>query len=69
MIDPRILLVLKGDSKKLYESVHKQILSLPGDTLLYPAHDYTGATNKDLFLSQSISDLSHFSDSKQNKFG
>jgi glyoxylase-like metal-dependent hydrolase (beta-lactamase superfamily II)/rhodanese-related sulfurtransferase len=33
-----------GDSAKLYESVHTQILSLPDDTLLYPAHDYKGRT-------------------------
>ncbi|UYV80660.1 ETHE1 [Cordylochernes scorpioides] len=30
----------QGDSARLYESVHSQILSLPEDFLLYPAHDY-----------------------------
>jgi sulfur dioxygenase len=34
----------QGDSAKLYESVHEQILSLADDTLLYPAHDYKGRT-------------------------
>jgi sulfur dioxygenase len=34
----------QGDPRKLYESVHKQILSLPDNFLLYPAHDYTGQT-------------------------
>lgn len=34
----------QGNSKTLYESVHNQILSLPQDFLLYPAHDYTGQT-------------------------
>lgn len=34
----------EGDAGRLYESVHSQIFSLPGDTLLYPAHDYTGQT-------------------------
>jgi glyoxylase-like metal-dependent hydrolase (beta-lactamase superfamily II)/rhodanese-related sulfurtransferase len=33
-----------GDSERLFESVHAQILSLPDDTLLYPAHDYKGRT-------------------------
>ena len=33
-----------GDSRKLYRSVHEKILSLPDDTLIYPAHDYKGRT-------------------------
>jgi sulfur dioxygenase len=33
-----------GDARMLYQSVHQQILSLPSDYLLYPAHDYTGRT-------------------------
>lgn len=28
----------QGDARKLYKSIHKQILSLPSDYLLYPAH-------------------------------
>uniref|UniRef100_A0A915KKV6 Persulfide dioxygenase ETHE1, mitochondrial n=1 Tax=Romanomermis culicivorax TaxID=13658 RepID=A0A915KKV6_ROMCU len=32
----------QGDPALLYESVHKQILSLPKDYLLYPAHNYHG---------------------------
>ena len=31
-----------GDARTLYRSVHEQIFSLPGDTLLYPGHDYKG---------------------------
>lgn len=31
-----------GDSKKLYESVHEQIFSLPDSTIVYPGHDYKG---------------------------
>ncbi len=27
-------------SRKLYDSVHTQIFSLPDDTEVYPAHDY-----------------------------
>ena len=32
----------QGDSATLYRSVKAQILSLPADTLIYPAHDYRG---------------------------
>lgn len=34
----------QGDAGRLYDSVHQQILSLPPDTLVYPAHDYKGRT-------------------------
>ncbi|KAG8188798.1 hypothetical protein JTE90_009190 [Oedothorax gibbosus] len=34
----------EGDSATLYDSVHKQIFSLPESYLLYPAHDYKGFT-------------------------
>lgn len=34
----------QGNSETLYKSVHEQIFSLPAETLLYPAHDYTGQT-------------------------
>ncbi|XP_048357254.1 persulfide dioxygenase ETHE1, mitochondrial isoform X1 [Sphaerodactylus townsendi] len=30
--------------ESLYRSVHEKIFSLPGDCLVYPAHDYTGQT-------------------------
>jgi len=33
-----------GSPARLYDSVHEQILSLPKDFLLYPAHDYKGFT-------------------------
>lgn len=32
----------QGDARKLYRSVHDQILSLPDDAELYPGHDYKG---------------------------
>jgi glyoxylase-like metal-dependent hydrolase (beta-lactamase superfamily II)/rhodanese-related sulfurtransferase len=35
----------QGDSATLFRSVHGQILSLPEDTALYPAHDYKGRTS------------------------
>ncbi|KAK7062999.1 Ethylmalonic encephalopathy 1 [Halocaridina rubra] len=34
----------EGSSEKLYDSVHSEILSLPDDYILYPAHDYKGQT-------------------------
>ncbi len=34
----------EGDPHVLYHSVREQILSLPDDCLLYPAHDYRGLT-------------------------
>jgi glyoxylase-like metal-dependent hydrolase (beta-lactamase superfamily II)/rhodanese-related sulfurtransferase len=33
-----------GDARQLFHSVHEQILSLPDDCALYPAHDYNGRT-------------------------
>jgi glyoxylase-like metal-dependent hydrolase (beta-lactamase superfamily II)/rhodanese-related sulfurtransferase len=33
-----------GSAGQLYRSVHDQIFSLPGSCLLYPGHDYRGAT-------------------------
>lgn len=32
----------QGDSRRLYQSVHEQILSLPDTCSLYPGHDYKG---------------------------
>uniref|UniRef100_W5MEW0 Persulfide dioxygenase ETHE1, mitochondrial n=1 Tax=Lepisosteus oculatus TaxID=7918 RepID=W5MEW0_LEPOC len=32
----------QGCASALYESVHKKIFTLPGECLVYPAHDYTG---------------------------
>jgi glyoxylase-like metal-dependent hydrolase (beta-lactamase superfamily II)/rhodanese-related sulfurtransferase len=34
----------QGDPAAMYRSVHDCIFSLPGDCLLYPAHDYRGLT-------------------------
>ena len=34
----------EGDPAALYRSVHERIFSLPGDTLIYPGHDYNGRT-------------------------
>jgi sulfur dioxygenase len=34
----------EGDPAALYRSVREQIFALPGDCLLYPAHDYRGLT-------------------------
>ena len=32
----------QGDARRLFRSVRDRILALPGDTRLYPAHDYRG---------------------------
>ncbi|ELK33753.1 Protein ETHE1, mitochondrial [Myotis davidii] len=34
----------QGCAKTLYRSVHEKIFTLPGDCLIYPAHDYHGLT-------------------------
>lgn len=34
----------QGDPRRMYQSVHTQIFSLPQACLLYPAHDYRGLT-------------------------
>ncbi|KAM5236876.1 persulfide dioxygenase ETHE1, mitochondrial [Ctenodactylus gundi] len=34
----------QGCAKTLYHSVHQKIFTLPGDCLVYPAHDYCGLT-------------------------
>ncbi|AKR42255.1 MBL fold metallo-hydrolase [Methylophilus sp. TWE2] len=34
----------QGNAGQLYDSIHKQIFSLPDDTLIYPGHDYNGNT-------------------------
>lgn len=34
----------QGSPQQLFESVHRQILTLPDDCLLYPGHDYRGIT-------------------------
>ncbi|XP_070822619.1 persulfide dioxygenase ETHE1, mitochondrial [Chaetodon trifascialis] len=34
----------QGCAKKLYESVHQKIFTLPDHCLIYPAHDYLGQT-------------------------
>lgn len=31
-----------GDAPTLFRSVHEKLFALPGDTLVYPAHDYQG---------------------------
>ena len=34
-----------GDSALEYESIHDTILALPDETIVYPAHDYSGRTH------------------------
>jgi sulfur dioxygenase len=56
-----------GSSRTLYQSVRERVLSLPDDTLIYPAHDYKGRTvstvaeekqhNPRLGMSRSLADF------------
>lgn len=32
----------EGNAETLYDSIHKQIFTLPDDTIVYPGHDYKG---------------------------
>lgn len=32
----------RGDAASLYESITRRLFTLPGDTLVYPGHDYSG---------------------------
>jgi rhodanese-related sulfurtransferase len=34
----------QGSAERLFRSVHERILTLPGDCLIYPGHDYRGLT-------------------------
>lgn len=34
----------QGDPEVLFDSIHRQLFSLPPDTLVYPGHDYQGNT-------------------------
>ncbi|KAI7806107.1 persulfide dioxygenase ETHE1, mitochondrial [Triplophysa rosa] len=34
----------QGCPKRLYQSIHKKIFTLPGSCFIYPAHDYKGQT-------------------------
>lgn len=34
----------QGNARQLYQSVHRELFSLPPTTLVYPAHDYKGRT-------------------------
>lgn len=33
-----------GEARMMYQSIHSEIFTLPDETLLYPAHDYSGLT-------------------------
>ena len=46
-----------SDIKKLYESVYNKILSLPGNTIIYPGHDYGPKMSISLEENISISPL------------
>ncbi len=35
----------QGNAGTLYDSIHKQLFSLPDDTIVYPGHDYKGRSS------------------------
>ncbi len=41
-----------GSSHKLYQSVTKKLFSLPGKTIVYPAHDYKGHTKSTIEMEK-----------------
>ncbi|MBX2988327.1 MAG: MBL fold metallo-hydrolase [Bdellovibrionaceae bacterium] len=44
----------EGSAQKLYESVHRQLFTLPDDTLVYPAHDYKGFTSSSIGMEKKF---------------
>ncbi|MDE4967909.1 MBL fold metallo-hydrolase, partial [Francisella tularensis] len=34
-----------GDSYEAYDSIMNKLMTLPGSTIIYPGHDYTGITS------------------------
>lgn len=42
----------QGSSERLYESVIKNLFSLPDDTQVYPAHDYRGHTSSTIEMEK-----------------
>lgn len=42
----------QGSSERLYESVYNKIFTLPGDTQVYPGHDYRGQTHSTIELEK-----------------
>lgn len=42
----------EGSAEKLFESIQKQLFSLPDETVVYPAHDYKGFTSSTIGLEK-----------------
>ncbi len=42
-----------GDPRQLYDSLHQKLLTLPGETLVYPGHDYKGWTSSTIAEERS----------------
>jgi glyoxylase-like metal-dependent hydrolase (beta-lactamase superfamily II) len=41
-----------GDAGTLYDSITRQLFALPGETLVYPGHDYNGRTHSTIAEEQ-----------------
>lgn len=48
-------LSISGCAKRLYNSVHQRIFTLPDQCLIYPAHDYLGKHSSKHLCHQIIS--------------
>lgn len=44
----------EGSSEKLFESVREKLFVLPGETKVYPAHDYKGQTSSTIDLEKKF---------------
>lgn len=44
----------QGSSERLFESITQKLFELPGDTKVYPAHDYRGQTSSTVALEKKF---------------
>jgi sulfur dioxygenase len=44
----------QGSSRRLYESIHTKLFTLPESTRVYPAHDYNGFTSSTIGLEKKF---------------
>jgi glyoxylase-like metal-dependent hydrolase (beta-lactamase superfamily II) len=51
-----------GSPEALYETLHKRFADLPGDLIVYPAHDYAGRTHSTLAQERGTNPLLLLSD-------
>lgn len=42
----------QGSAEKLYDSIQQKLFTLPGETMVYPAHDYKGQTSSNIEMEK-----------------